>query len=31
VDPDSQPGAPVFNRTLTLRDEWARLQKKGKG
>jgi len=31
VDPDSKPGAPVFNRTLTLRDEWARLQKKGKG
>jgi glutaminyl-tRNA synthetase len=30
VDPDSQPGAPVFNRTLTLKDEWARLQKKGK-
>ena len=30
VDPDSRPGAPVFNRTLTLRDEWARLQKKGK-
>ena len=29
VDPDSKPGAPVFNRTLTLRDEWARLQKKG--
>ena len=29
VDPDSQPGAPVFNRTLTLRDEWARLQRKG--
>jgi glutaminyl-tRNA synthetase len=28
VDPDSKPGAPVFNRTLTLRDEWARLQKK---
>ena len=30
VDPDSKPGAPVFNRTLTLKDEWARLQKKGK-
>jgi glutaminyl-tRNA synthetase len=30
VDPDSKPGAPVFNRTLTLRDEWARLQQKGK-
>ena len=32
VDPDSTPGAPVFNRTLTLRDEWARLQqRKGAG
>ena len=30
VDPDAKPGAPVFNRTLTLKDEWARLQKKGK-
>ncbi|MDX1384472.1 MAG: glutamine--tRNA ligase, partial [Thermoanaerobaculia bacterium] len=28
VDPDSAPGAPVFNRTATLRDAWARLQKK---
>ena len=25
VDPDSQPGAPVFNRTVTLRDSWARI------
>jgi glutaminyl-tRNA synthetase len=25
---DSRPGALVFNRTVTLRDEWARLQKK---
>jgi glutaminyl-tRNA synthetase len=24
---DSKPGAPVFNRTVTLRDTWARLQK----
>jgi glutaminyl-tRNA synthetase len=31
VDPDSKTGAPVFNRTLTLRDEWARLQKKAAG
>ncbi len=31
VDPDSRPGAPVFDRTLTLRDEWARLQKRGAG
>ena len=25
---DSQPGAPVFNRTVTLRDTWARIQKR---
>jgi len=25
---DSQPNAPVFNRTVTLKDEWAKLQKK---
>ena len=30
TDPkDSQPGAPVFNRTTTLRDTWAKIQKKG--
>ena len=29
ADPDSRPGAPVFNRTLTLRDTWARLQARG--
>jgi len=23
-DPDSQPGAPIFNRTITLKDAWAR-------
>lgn len=23
VDPDSAPGAPVFNRTITLKDTWA--------
>ena len=28
VDPDSSPGKLVFNRTITLRDTWARLQKK---
>jgi glutaminyl-tRNA synthetase len=27
VDPDSRPGAPVFNRTVTLKDAWARMQK----
>ena len=26
---DSRPGAPVFNRTVTLRDTWARIQKAG--
>ncbi len=29
ADPDSAPGRPVFNRTVTLRDEWAKIQKKG--
>ena len=27
---DSKPGAPVFNRTVTLRDEWAKLVSKGR-
>ncbi len=27
VDPDSTEGAPVFNRTVTLRDTWAKIQK----
>jgi glutaminyl-tRNA synthetase len=26
---DSTPGAPVFNRTATLRDSWARIEKRG--
>jgi glutaminyl-tRNA synthetase len=30
VDPDSQAGQPVFNRTVTLRDAWAKLQQSGK-
>ncbi len=30
VDPDTSPEKPVFNRTLPLRDTWARLQKKQK-
>jgi glutaminyl-tRNA synthetase len=29
VDPDSTPTALVFNRTVTLRDTWARIQKRG--
>ena len=28
MDPDSKPGAPVFNRTVTLRDAWAKIEKK---
>jgi glutaminyl-tRNA synthetase len=28
VDPDSKPGAPVFNRTVTLKDAWARIENK---
>jgi len=30
ADPDSAPGALVFNRTLTLRDTWAKLQAQGR-
>jgi len=30
VDPDSTAEKPVFNRTATLRDPWAKLQKAGK-
>lgn len=29
ADEDSTPGAPVFNRTVTLRDTWARIQQRG--
>ncbi len=28
VDPDSKDGAPVFNRTVSLRDTWAKIQEK---
>ena len=28
VDPDSRPGTPVFNRTVTLKDSWAKIQKR---
>ncbi len=31
VDPDSSPGKPVFNRTVTLKDTWAKIQKSQKG
>ena len=27
ADPDGAPGRPVFNRTVTLRDTWAKVQK----
>jgi glutaminyl-tRNA synthetase len=27
TDPDSTPGHPVFNRTVTLKDTWAKIQK----
>jgi glutaminyl-tRNA synthetase len=29
MDPDSKPGAPVWNRTVGLKDSWARLEAKG--
>ena len=29
-DPDSAPGALVFNRTLTLKDTWAKVQAQGR-
>jgi glutaminyl-tRNA synthetase len=28
VDPDTTPGKPVFNRTVGLRDAWAKIEKK---
>jgi len=31
VDPDSKPDALVFNRTVGLRDTWAKIQQKGTG
>ncbi len=31
ADPDSKPGKPVFNRTVALKDTWARVEKKQKG
>jgi glutaminyl-tRNA synthetase len=29
VDPDAKPGAPVYNRTVGLKDAWAKEQQKG--
>jgi glutaminyl-tRNA synthetase len=31
VDPDSRPGAQVFNRIVSLRDAWAKIAQKGEG
>src|SRR5438270_95617 len=31
VDPDSKPGQPVFNRTVALKDAWARVEKREGG
>jgi glutaminyl-tRNA synthetase len=28
VDPDSKPGALVFNRTVSLRDAWAKIEQR---
>ncbi len=28
ADPDSTPEKPVFNRTVPLRDSWAKIEKK---
>ncbi len=28
VDPDAKPGKPVFNRTVALKDTWAKVEKK---
>jgi glutaminyl-tRNA synthetase len=29
VDTDTAPEAPVFNRTMTLKDTWAKVQARG--
>jgi glutaminyl-tRNA synthetase len=29
VDKDSQPGKPIFNRTVTLKDTWAKIEGRG--
>jgi glutaminyl-tRNA synthetase len=31
VDLDAKPGAPVFNRTVTLKDSWARIERRQGG
>ncbi|MBS1789138.1 MAG: glutamine--tRNA ligase/YqeY domain fusion protein [Acidobacteria bacterium] len=30
VDPDSAPGTPVFNKTIGLKDTWAKIEQRGK-
>jgi glutaminyl-tRNA synthetase len=30
VDPDTTPERPVFNRTVTLKDTWAKIERAGK-
>jgi glutaminyl-tRNA synthetase len=30
LDPDSREGKLVFNRTVALKDTWAKIEKKGK-
>jgi glutaminyl-tRNA synthetase len=30
VDPDSAPGQPVFNRTVALKDTWAKIEQRGR-
>jgi len=29
LDPEAKPGAPVFNRTVTLKDTWAKIEARG--
>jgi glutaminyl-tRNA synthetase len=29
VGPGSAPGKPVYNRTVTLRDTWAKIEQRG--
>jgi len=31
ADPDATPGAPVFNRTVTLKDAWAKIEQAEQG
>ena len=28
---DSKPGAPIFNRTVSLRDSWSKIEKSQRG